>query len=203
VYVSDDLDQLLARGRLSGPQRDRVLDKVLVKTALPRRLRFKHVVLAAPLVGAAAALILLPKAFSTAGEGPEFSGKGSGGSRIEATCSGGPLSACPAGSTLVFRFDGVSRAAYVHAYATPLPPSAGERVWYFPTKGMAPPQLSGTAPSEVLRKVVIVGPEHAASAYEITVVQSAEPLTREQVLMLRPGDGPTGHSEVLQLGVVH
>jgi hypothetical protein len=199
--VSEDLDRLLARGRLSGPQRDRVLEKVLAKTARPRSLRLKYVALVAPLVAAAAALILLPKAPRTAGEESKFSGKGSAGSSVEATCSSGSLSACPVGSTLVFRFDGVSSAAYVHAYATPSPPSAGERVWYFPTSTVPAPRLVATVPAEVLRKAVVVGPEHSASAYQITIVLNAQPLTRDQVL--QPADGQTLHRETLQLGVVH
>lgn len=197
--VSDDLDRLLARGRLSGPQRDRILERVLDKTANTRRLRLKRVVMvAAPLVAAAAALILVPRLEKSS----DFSGKGAGGSVIEATCSGGLLSACPIGATLVFRFDGVSTPAYVQAYATPSPPNAGERVWYFPTSVVPAPQLTANAPSEVLQKAVVIGPEHSANAYEITVVLSAEPLSKEELLLQQGSGGQAIHREAIPLGVV-
>jgi hypothetical protein len=198
VDVSDDLDRLLARGRLSGAQRDRILERVLDKTANTRRLRLKHVVIiAAPLVAAAAAFVLVPKL----GDGSEFSVKGGGSSGVEVTCSGGLLSACPIGSTLVFRFDGVSSPAYVQAYATPSPANVGERVWYFPTSAVPAPQLMANAASEVLQKGVLIGPEHSASAYQITVVLSAQPLTRED--LLQGGGSRAIHRDTIQLQVVH
>ncbi len=196
--MSDDLDGLLARGRLSGPQRDRILERVLEKTDSSRRFRLKHVLLAAPLVAAAAALILVvPKLRDRA----EFSAKGRGGSLVEATCSEGPLSACPIGSTLFFRFDGLSEPAYVQAFATPSSPGEGERVWYFPTSSVPAPRLAANAASELLQKAVVVGPEHSANAYQITVVLSAQPLTRDD--LLREGQSLALHRETMKLGVVH
>jgi hypothetical protein len=197
VDVSDDLDRLLARGRLSGPQRDRVLEKVLAKTTRPRGLRLKHVALAAPLAAVAAVLILVGL---RPPEHAEFSVKGRGGSMVEASCSNGPLSACPVGSTLVFRFDGLSAPAHVQAYATPSSPSEGERVWYFPTSTVPAPQLSAKAPSELLQKAVVIGPEHSATAYRITIVLSVHPLARDE--LLREEGDEVLHREVLQLGVV-
>jgi hypothetical protein len=196
VDVSDDLDRLLARGRLSGAQRERILERVLDKSANPRRRRLAYLMVAAPLVAAAAALIMVPQL----GEGSKFSAKGNAASLVEASCSGGLLSACPIGSNLIFRFDGVSTPAYVHAYATPSPPNAGERIWYFPTSSVPAPQLKANASSEVLPKAVLIGPEHSASAYQITVVLSAKPLTRDDLLQERVH---TIHRETLELGVVH
>jgi len=170
---------------------------VLEKHASTGRWRFRHALaLAVPLVAAAAVWVLIPK--------PEkdqhFSAKGGSSSSVEATCSGGPLSACPSGSTLVFRFDGVDTPAYVQAYATPSLPNAGERVWYFPTSTVAAPQLSASSGSEVLQKGVLIGPEHTASAYQITLVLSSGPMTREEVL--REGNSQVIHRETIQLGVV-
>ena len=90
-------------------------------------------------------------------------------------------------------------AAYVQAYATPSPPTAGERVWYFPTSTVAAPQLTANASSEVLQKGVVIGPEHIASAYEITVVLSAEPLSKDD--LLKEGKSAI-HRETIRLGVV-
>jgi hypothetical protein len=120
---------------------------------------------------------------------------------VEATCSGGPVSACPIGSTLVFRFDGLPSAAYVQAYAAPSSPAEGERVWYFPTSTVPAPQLAAQSSSELLRKAVVIGPEHSASAYQITVVLSAQPLTRDD--LLRAGGSQVLHRETIELGVVH
>jgi hypothetical protein len=197
VDVSDDLDRLLARGRLSGPQRDRVLEKVLAKTSRPRGLRLKHVALAAPLAAVAAVLILVGVRQR---EHADFSVKGGGGSVVEASCSNGPLSACPVGSTLVFRFDGLSAPAYVQAYATPSSPSEGERVWYFPTSSVPAPQLAAEASSELLQKAVVIGAEHSARDYRITIVLSAQPLTRDE--LLRQQGTHVFQREILQLGVV-
>jgi hypothetical protein len=197
VDVSDDLDGLLARGRLSGPQRDRILERVLAKTKPSRRFRLKHVFLAAPVAAAAAASILLVSQFWNRAD---FSPKGGAASVIEVTCSEGPLSACPIGSTLVFRFDEVSTPAYVQAYATPSSSGEGERVWYFPTSSVPAPQLTAKTSSELLRKAVVVGPEHSASAYQITVALSAEPLARDDLLR---GGSQVLHRETIQLGVVH
>jgi hypothetical protein len=196
LEVSDDLDRLLARGRLSGPQRERILDRVLEATARPGRLRLKHVIVAAPLVAAAAALVLV----SRQDEAPSFSPKGDKSSTIETTCSGGLLSACPIGSKLVFRFDGVSEPAYVQAYATPSPPNAGDRIWYFPTSAVPAPQLTAHAESEVLQKGVLIGPEHSAGGYRITLVLSARPLTRDE--LLQEAGSHEIRRETIDLGVI-
>jgi hypothetical protein len=154
------------------------------------------VFIAAPLVLAAAGLVLAPKLADRS----EFSAKGAARAGVEVTCSGGPLSACPVGSTLVFRFDDVSMPAFVQAYATPSPPNAGERVWYFPTSTVPSPQLTAIASSEVLKKGVVIGPEHAASAYAITVVLSSHPLKKDDLLRGRRSQAL--HRETIQLGVV-
>ena len=88
----------------------------------------------------------------------------------------------------------------MQAYATPSPPNAGERIWYFPTSAVKAPQLTAQSSSEVLQKGVLIGPEHSASAYQITLVLSARPLTRDELLQ-ETGGRDLGR-ETLQLGVI-
>src|SRR4051812_14017539 len=99
----DELDRLLARGRLSGPRRDRIFESV-EKRLHPMRavLRSRFTMVAGPLaLAAAVALVLKPSASPQHG----FAPKGGRATTVQVDCLGGALSACPRGSKLTFGFE--------------------------------------------------------------------------------------------------
>src|SRR5262249_49600660 len=130
----DELDRLLARGRLGGPRHERVLGKILAERRWRRRMLW-----AAPALAMAAALVLILRP-------PDggFRARGGGeGPVIQVTCKDGQLEACPKGGTLVFRVDGATAGNYLIAWAEPV--GGGSKIWYFAANA---PKL--TAPSQVV-----------------------------------------------------
>jgi hypothetical protein len=193
----NELDRLLARGRLSGPRRDRIFESVERRVhPIGAVVRSRFVMIAGPLVLAAAvALVLKPAAFRR----DEFASKGGPATTVQIDCLGGTLSACPRGSKLAFRLDAGASRFYVQAYAQPDDPGA-ERVWYFPTASAPAPYVDTSAEDRKLEKGIVIGPEHGAHRYRIHVVTSSMPLSREEVLR---GAGPAIRSnDVANLEIV-
>jgi hypothetical protein len=172
------LDGLLARGRLSAPQRERIW------TRLRRPMRVREglswaklrLALAAPIV-ATTVFVLVIHHWSD--RGAAFQAKGRAASSIEVDCDGAPLGACPTGSKLIFRHGRTERPTYLEAYAVPLQPG-GERIWYFPAHAGVAPRLGAADEGEVLRDAIILGPEHVAGDYEIHLLVSTRPLDRRE-----------------------
>jgi hypothetical protein len=177
---SDDrLDYLLSRGRLSGPQKSRILEQVMraagaVPAQRPRRWWAWGGGLGLA-VAAAAALLLWIRPAPPA---PDFRTKGVGANAvgIELWCLGGELQACPHGSRVAFSVEGGGEGgkdatAFLSAYAVPSFP--GERVWYVLNE-----PLAGTT----IRRAVQVGTEHGTGLHRVEVVLARRPLSRPEVL---------------------
>jgi len=172
----DKLDDLLARGRLGAPRRERIFEEV------DRRVRRRHasrfLFVAGPVALAAGlAFLLRPHG---AGQ-DQYAAKGTLQSPVELGCSGGELSHCPRGSKLLFRLDALPSAGFLHAYAEPLDPER-ERVWYYPTVANPPPRVEPTAVGQIMGQGIVVGPEHVPGPYRVHLVIASTPLSREELL---------------------
>jgi hypothetical protein len=178
VSNRDKLDDLLARGRLSAPRRERIFEDVDRRVRGLARARSKYVIVAAPLALAAAlALLLRPQ---SGGRG-EYASKGVSQSHLQLGCSGGQLSHCPRGSKLIFHIDAVSSPGFLHAFAEPLEPGH-ERVWYYPTAVNPAPRVEPAAEGQTLERGIAIGSEHAPGPYRVHVVFASTPLSREELL---------------------
>jgi hypothetical protein len=173
----DKLDELLARGRLSAPRRERIFEQV-DRRVRGSRARSKYLIVAAPLALAATlALLLRPQGEGTSG----YASKGVAPSNLELGCSGGQLSHCPRGSKLIFHIDALPTAGFLHAFAEPTE-KGQERVWYYPTATNAPPPVGPAADGQIMGQGIMVGPEHALGHYRVHLVVAATPLSREELL---------------------
>jgi hypothetical protein len=148
----DELDRLLARGRLSRPEKERMLDAV-TRANVPKRRRWWPFVLA-PAIPAIAALLLMVHRHD------EFHAKGSPSVTLEAGCVDG----CRAGSTLMFRTAYVTQPSVLAAWSED---SHGMRVWYFPTEAGEMPTVEPHGAIETLARGVRIGNEHAQSHYTL------------------------------------
>src|SRR5205814_3725008 len=127
---------------------------------------------------AATALVLVVRPAENAG----FRAKGAagGGPVLDVGCAPAPLTACPAGSTLVFSVLGASGPGYLQAWAEPSG-GGGDRIWYFSADTQAPPVPTGTG-TQPARSGIRVGDEHRPGSYLIHVVFSTAPLPRATLL---------------------
>jgi hypothetical protein len=173
---NDELDMMLAGGRLGGPAKDRIFEAVAGQVA-PRKRPFNlRALLAAGLVvsGAAAALVLLPRPREDG-----FHTKGAGGDAptLELSCAGGTMAACPVGARLLFAVEGADRG-FLAAWADPA--GGGERIWYFSRDGQAP-VLTRAAGTQVAPKAILLGSEHRPGDYVVHVLVTSEALSRTQL----------------------
>jgi hypothetical protein len=124
------MDRLLAQEkRLSGPEADAILERVLAKVEReekrPRAIRaFTSVALAA------AAAVLLVVYVPRAPDERQHTVEEGDMSPLVVSCSPGTLSACPSSSALVFTLKNARASGVLSAYAEPLGPGA-EPVFYF------------------------------------------------------------------------
>lgn len=152
----DSLHSLLSGGRLSGPQRDRILERVLAEHARPRR-RWV-VALAAALPAAAIALVMLGKSsVSPVKEREWLVPKGASSSPLlTANCRGREPGTCRRGDRLIFEVDGATRQGFFAAYAQC---GSSERLWYFPSETGSVPTVPAGG-HFVLPQVARIGDEH-------------------------------------------
>jgi hypothetical protein len=169
---SDEIDHLLARGRMGGPAREEVLARVLdaQAPALAPWWRRAFAQYWAPVLAAAAILL-----FAIRPKDDRFTPKGapSAGPALSVLC----VDACRPGSTLAFQVEDARAAAYLTAWAEPV--AGGERVWYL--EGTRAP-VDALAGMQTLKQAVRLGPSQPPGAYRVHLVLSAAPLSREVAL---------------------
>src|SRR5690242_7880096 len=110
----DQLDALLARTRLSGPEYEFIAARVL--DGVSRGARAKRLALyVAPALAAAAALVVA----LTLPDSDELRAKGArtAAPALEVACAGGGASSCPSGALLTFRVEDAAAPGYLHAWA--------------------------------------------------------------------------------------
>jgi hypothetical protein len=178
----DDLDALLARGRLGGPERERIAKRVVGETARKRRV-WPALVAGTSALAAAAALLLV-----LGGPSDGLRPKGSEASAaLDVVCTIGDLHRCPRGGTLAFSIEGATEPTFVHAWAE----QAGhERVWYF-----AGGDAVRTDPQRrVLERGVVVDAD--PGMLRVHVVVARKQLSRETLLR------PEANAEVVHAAIV-
>jgi hypothetical protein len=175
----DELDLLLARGRLSGPTRERMLDAALPRA--PRRRRWAWWTSgAAAACAAAVAVVLLVR-----GDGFRPRGAGGGGAVLDVRCQDGARDRCATGQLLVFQVDGAKTGGALAAWAE-RSGGGGERVWYFPTATGAQPTVAAQPGRQVLPEAVRLGAEQAPGAWEVHLVLLDSPVARDAIASAKP-----------------
>ncbi len=164
---------LAGRSGLSRPEKEEILERVLVQVA-PRARWPRRVAIGALAVAAAAAGVLV---------------LGPGAPRDEFTARGGELppgfevscvpAPCASGSKLVFDVTSTGGAAYFAAFAR----HDDTLIWYFPS---TPEARSRPLPpgGGVLDTGIVLGREHAPGSYRIEGVFSPAPLDRAAIRAL-------------------
>jgi hypothetical protein len=176
----EELDRLLARGRLSAPGRERVLGRVLEATA-PKKSRAASWagVFAFVSAGAVLATLLLVRGRPDGSFTPK-GGAVAATPRVEVSCIDGDPSRCAVGSTLVFRAEDCEAGGYLAAFAERA--GAKERIWYFPSSNDPTlPPIAPKAEPQVLTRGARIGPEHTPGPYVVTLILVKRPMTRDEI----------------------
>ncbi len=191
----DELDSMLAKGALSGPERDRVFEQVWQRVRpAASHARGRLVAGGLLLLVAAAGAVLTVTARTRSNEAFLARGRSAADAPVDVVCTGGTLRACPHGSRLLFRSD---RAGFLAAYAQPL--NGGERIWYFSAGGEVPFVGSPAVSDRPAERAVVIGPEHTAGAYDLHVLIGSRPLSIAEAL--DPRASSVVASEVVRLDV--
>jgi hypothetical protein len=176
----DSLEMLLSGGKLSPPQHERILDRVLSEHASPTGARS-----AAPrtswrrwgwagvsALAAAAAFVMITS--SVRNQSGWIASKGEASARLVARCLDRPTGTCRRGDKLLFEVEGAHEGGLLAAYAD----GPAGRVWYFPTsRGELAPVARGPGPI-VLAQGARIGAEHPEGAYTLHLLLLAEPAER-------------------------
>jgi hypothetical protein len=183
-----DIDFALAGGGLSGPEKERILAKVLAQLARRSWWRGRlALALGGGLSLAAVSAVVLLVATPGAQHASRFTARGqtvAAAADLEVDCLGASLTACPSGATLLFAVRGGARRGYLAAWATPV--AGGERIWYFSQDSEAPLVEPTDVRAVAIPRGVRIGPEHAPGVYLIHVVLADEPLARAALLAEPP-----------------
>src|SRR5262249_8677096 len=134
------LDELLARGNLSGPIRDRILEGALRDAQITRPAWYgrRGVSWGSSLL-AAAALGVLALTFRHSSQSLRSKGMDGGAPVISLECTRGTADRCSQEGMLLFRIERADRLSYLSAYADPL--AGGPKVWFFPLEDGSEPTV--------------------------------------------------------------
>ena len=176
----DSLHALLARGRLSGAQRERAFEGALRQSRRGTRTRWAVLAGAAllPLAAAAALLLRTPPTGDPA-TSSALVAKGADGPVLRATCAGRPSGECRPLDRLIFEVEGAKAPGFFAAYADC---ASGERIWYFPTAGGELPAYAGNGARTVIDKAARIGPEHGMGACKLHLFALERPLPRSSLV---------------------
>jgi len=181
---TEEIEHLLSRGALGGPERERILSRALagLPAPIPWWRRPASWMAASGLVAATAValVVALPR-----GDGWTAKGGGTPAARLDVTCLGAHLEACPAGSTLAFAAVDPSAPGYLAAYAEPR--AGGERIWYLSADTGAPAvaPAAGLQPAE---HGILLGPEHLPGPYVVHLFLTRQPASKASLRGGRPAD---------------
>jgi hypothetical protein len=175
----DPLDALLARGHLSGPTRERILEAALADAAAPaaerapgrRRWAWAAAFSAVALAGVVVLVRPAPDhmtAKGSAGSGPVV--------RVE--CSDSGSSTCGLDAFLLFRVEAMPAPGFISAYAVPR--AGGERIWIFPLAGGAAAEVPAAEGPQVLPRGARAR-SLPPGKYDVHVALSKRPLQRAEV----------------------
>jgi hypothetical protein len=169
------LDALLARGGMSGGERERIVDEILPKRRLWSVARIAWM---SPILAGAAALVLWWMPVRRSG----FTARGTAQKvGLSVGCLDGGGTRCVGKSVVVFRVDGADRTAHFFAYAK----KDGQTLWYFPTESGSSPEVRAQSGPQVLRQAASLG---ATGRYELHLILSEQAMSRAEILQ-----APSGH----------
>jgi hypothetical protein len=195
-FPDAELDQLLARGRLSGSQYDRIEERVLERVR-PQRKRWWFALAPA---AAAASLLGVWLLGSGASHRPVFTAKSGGEPALAALdvgCEGPRPHECRLGQTLMFSVGANAPRGYLAAYAERTD-GAGARIWYFPTRGGVAPRVEPGASTHVLEQGVRLGASHGTGRYRVHVWVTETPVERTSGELERPPGAAEIALEIVQ-----
>jgi len=177
----DSLHSLLARGRLSGAQRERVLEGALRKSRAGIG-RWAAVGGGVALSVAASAILWIATSETPRPDVPRstaFVAKGTPGPVLVASCPNRPVGECRVGDKLIFEIGGADERGFFAAYAE----CAGrERIWYFPTASGALPEIDPGRTRNVVGQAARIGPEHGLGHCELSLFAVPQKLSRAALL---------------------
>jgi hypothetical protein len=186
----DSLHVLLAEGRLSGPQRDRIFERAFSANQGVRRFGRALLVLGALLPVAAAVLLFVGSAPDRRGasHGRWLAGKGLVGQpELGARCPEREPGTCRTGDRLIFEIDGATNGGFFAAYADC---EGRERIWYFPARGATMTAVPAIEGHSVLERAARIGEEHGIGRCEVHLFLLDRPVDRS-ALMSEASDGVT------------
>jgi hypothetical protein len=194
----DTLAFMLARGRLSGAQRDRILNLVLRRRASrPRRWWLWVVGALTPMTAALALIVVAALRTTETRPQPAFAARGAAdGPVVEARCLSRPKGICRRGDRLVFDVDGADRAAWLAAFAEG---PSGARIWYFPGKRTPPPAVPAGGGHVVIGQAARIGDEHTVGRHRLHLLVLDQPADRAA---LESGQAPVVAETVVVLEVL-
>ena len=177
-FGDSELDQLLARGHLSGSQYDAIEARVLAGVRPERQKRWWFVLAPAAAAVSLAGVWLLVRPATTPGE---FTAKGGSSVRaaIDVGCDSSNPHLCRLGQTLMFSVGANTERGYLAAYAERVGAPASPRIWYFPARGGAAPRVEPAAETRVLDEGVRLGAPHAPGKYKVRAWLSETPVDRD------------------------
>ena len=183
-----ELDALLARGRLSGAEREAVLKQVLRGTTTKQTWHHRSYWLMAGLgIAAGAALFFGVGRPRGDGESDGFRAKGGvSAPHLTLVCRDGLLTACPHDSKLLFRADGLSGSWFLSAFADNI--ASGERAWFAPSESGEATKVAVQPGDALLDRSVELG-ALPPGTYRVHARLSHEPLSRADALSALP-EGP-------------
>lgn len=193
----DDLHSLLARGGLSGAQRDRIFEQAL--TAQPSQGGLRRWAATAGIVLPIAALLafVITRREPSTERGHWLAPKGTeGGALIAAHCPGRSAGECRAGDRLIFEVDGAKTGGFFAGYAEC---EGKERIWYAPRPDGTLPVLEPNGGHSVLPQAVRIGAEHGTGLCTLRLFLLAERTDRTRLLS---GGAKAGASVTLPLRIV-
>jgi hypothetical protein len=196
--ADDDVDELLARGRLSGRQYDEIWPKVLSRiegTSSRRRWGLaRPLILLGALAGSAAGWALFAPSKDVG-----FAARGASGASgaFSLGCASSHRALCRPGETLMFSVNASVAHGHLGAYAERLDEPAHGRIWYFPGSDGGPVVDPGAA-TVVLPQGIELGPEQPAGRYRVTIWTAPQRISRTDGVS--PTDGASSLA-VLELEV--
>jgi hypothetical protein len=187
----ESLHVLLARGRLSGPQRDRIFEHAFSRNGGVRRWERRAVFALAALLPVAAAVAFLLRSTPEAHEAEKarwLAAKGSVGEpELHARCPEREPGTCRTGDRLIFEVDGATSGGFFAAYADC---EARERIWYYPALGASMTAIPATEGHSVLERAARIGQEHGVGRCVVHLFLLGRPVDRN-ALPSEASDGVT------------
>ncbi|MDB4967299.1 MAG: hypothetical protein JWN44_2988 [Myxococcales bacterium] len=175
----EEINRLLARGRTSGPERERILDRALGNTAKRRGGLTRWLAVALPATAVVLLFFLWPRSAFTP-KGPPAT------TFLDVSCGDGAGATCRVGGTLLFHVGGATLGGALMAWADPA--NGGERIWYLPTGDGTAAAVSAAGSLQTLSRGVRLGPEHAPGRYVVHLVLARRALSRVEAVAPPAGD---------------